>query len=59
MKQEKDREEREANKKRLVDMNPSQTQEGVMDSLLEALSSGSAFGREQKRKRGHRPAGGN
>lgn len=58
LKQEKDREEREANKKRLIDMNPSQTQEGVMDSLLEALSTGSAFGREQKRRRG-RPAGGN
>lgn len=27
-------------------------------SLLEALSTGSAFGREQKKRRGHRPAGG-
>ncbi|CAG9862213.1 unnamed protein product [Phyllotreta striolata] len=55
LKQEKEKEER--NKRRLVDMNPSETQEGVMDSLLEALSTGSAFGREQKRRRGHRPAG--
>lgn len=55
LKQEKEKEER--NKRRLVDMNPTETQEGVMDSLLEALSTGSAFGREQKRRRGHRPAG--
>ncbi|KAG5888747.1 hypothetical protein JTB14_032020 [Gonioctena quinquepunctata] len=55
LKQEKEKEER--NKRRLIDMNPSETQEGVMDSLLEALSTGSAFGREQKKRRGHRPAG--
>ncbi|KAJ8978866.1 hypothetical protein NQ317_009010 [Molorchus minor] len=55
LKQEKEKEEK--NKRRLIDMNPSETQEGVMDSLLEALSTGSAFGREQKKRRGHRPAG--
>lgn len=33
-------------------------QEGVMDSLLEALKTGSAFNREQKRKRAPRAAGG-
>ncbi|XP_056641001.1 protein diaphanous isoform X2 [Diorhabda sublineata] len=55
LKQEQEKEER--NKRRLIDMNPSETQEGVMDSLLEALSTGSAFGREQKKRRGHRPAG--
>ncbi|XP_030763469.1 protein diaphanous [Sitophilus oryzae] len=54
LKQEQDKEER--NKRKLIDMNPQQNQEGVMDSLLEALSSGSAFG-AQKRKRGSRPAG--
>ncbi|CAH0549361.1 unnamed protein product [Brassicogethes aeneus] len=57
LKQEKDREEREANKKRLIDVNRPETQEGVMDSLLEALQTGRAFGREQRRVRGHRPAG--
>ncbi|XP_076255842.1 diaphanous related formin 1 isoform X2 [Rhynchophorus ferrugineus] len=54
LKQEQDKEER--NKRKLIDMNPQQNQEGVMDSLLEALSSGSAFS-GQKRKRGPRPAG--
>lgn len=56
-KADKERQEREARKKALIDMNPSETQEGVMDSLLEALQTGSAFSREQKKKRG-RPAGG-
>ena len=32
-------------------------QEGVMDSLMEALKTGSAFSRDQKRKRAARPAG--
>ena len=32
--------------------------EGVMDSLLEALQSGSAFSREGRKKRPARPAGG-
>ncbi|XP_018329945.1 protein diaphanous isoform X2 [Agrilus planipennis] len=56
-KAEKEKQERAARKKALIDMNPSETQEGVMDSLLEALQTGSAFSREQKRKRGPRPAG--
>ncbi|KAK9884199.1 hypothetical protein WA026_005154 [Henosepilachna vigintioctopunctata] len=56
-KADKEKKEREARNKALIDMNPSETQEGVMDSLLEALQTGSAFSREQKRKRAHRPAG--
>ncbi|CAH1126871.1 unnamed protein product [Ceutorhynchus assimilis] len=55
LKQDQDKEER--NKRKLIDMNPTQNQEGVMDSLLEALSSGSAFGKNEKRKRGNRPLG--
>lgn len=50
--------DRQQRKVALVDMDAAQTQEGVMDSLLEALQTGSAFGnREQRRKRGQRPAG--
>lgn len=50
--------DRQQRKVALVDMDAAQTQEGVMDSLLDALQSGSAFGsREQRRKRGQRPAG--
>ncbi|CAB0007521.1 unnamed protein product [Nesidiocoris tenuis] len=57
-KAEAERAERSARKKALVDMNPAQTQEGVMDSLLEALQTGSAFSRDQRRKRaGPRPTG--
>lgn len=42
----------------LVDVDSAQTQEGVMDSLLEALQTGSAFvNRDVRRKRGPRPAG--
>ncbi|XP_040164225.1 protein diaphanous [Anopheles arabiensis] len=42
----------------LINIDAAQTQEGVMDSLLEALQTGSAFGnREQRRRRGPRPAG--
>uniref|UniRef100_A0A182VTV7 Diaphanous n=1 Tax=Anopheles minimus TaxID=112268 RepID=A0A182VTV7_9DIPT len=42
----------------LISIDAGQTQEGVMDSLLEALQTGSAFGnREQRRRRGPRPAG--
>jgi len=55
LKQDQDKEER--NKRKLIDMNPKQNQEGVMDSLLEALSTGSAFGKNEKRKRGNRPLG--
>lgn len=58
-KAEVERADRVARKRALVDMNTPQTQEGVMDSLLEALQSGSAFSRDQRRRRpGQRPAGG-
>lgn len=50
--------DRQQRKLALVDMDSGHTQEGVMDSLLDALQSGSAFGnRDQRRKRGPRPAG--
>lgn len=51
--------DRQQRKLALVDMDAAHTQEGVMDSLLEALQTGSAFGsRDQRRqKRGQRPAG--
>ena len=46
-------------KRALVDMNAHETQEGVMDSLMEALQTGSAFSRpDQRRKRQQRAAGG-
>lgn len=46
-------------KRALVDMNAHETQEGVMDSLMEALQNGSAFSRpDQRRKRQTRVAGG-
>jgi diaphanous 2 len=57
-KQEKERADRAAKKRALVDFNAPDDQEGVMDSLLEALKTGSAFNREQKRKRAPRAAGG-
>ncbi|XP_073989603.1 diaphanous related formin 1 isoform X2 [Rhodnius prolixus] len=57
-KAEAERAERAARKRALVDMTGNQTQEGVMDSLLEALQTGSAFSRDQRRKRGvPRPTG--
>lgn len=49
-----DRQQRQINVN--VNIDSAQTQEGVMDSLLEALQSGTAFG-NQRRKRGNRPAG--
>uniref|UniRef100_A0A2M4BBJ2 Putative rhoa gtpase effector dia/diaphanous n=1 Tax=Anopheles marajoara TaxID=58244 RepID=A0A2M4BBJ2_9DIPT len=50
--------ERQQRKVELVNIDAGQTQEGVMDSLLEALQTGSAFGnRDQRRRRGPRPAG--
>uniref|UniRef100_A0A182NAZ0 Diaphanous n=1 Tax=Anopheles dirus TaxID=7168 RepID=A0A182NAZ0_9DIPT len=50
--------ERQQRKVQLISIDAVQTQEGVMDSLLEALQTGSAFGnREQRRRRGPRPAG--
>ncbi|XP_054006199.1 protein diaphanous isoform X1 [Hylaeus anthracinus] len=49
---------RAARKRALVDMNAHETQEGVMDSLMEALQTGSAFSRpDQRRKRQARAAG--
>ena len=57
-KQEKERAERAAKKKAIIDFNAPDDQEGVMDSLLEALKTGSAFNRDAKRKRPPRPAGG-
>ena len=50
-KQDRERADRAAKKKALVDFNAPDDQEGVMDSLLEALKTGSAFNRDQKRKR--------
>jgi len=50
-KAEQERADRAMRKKALVDMNADQTQEGVMDSLLEALQTGSAFSRDQRQKR--------
>lgn len=56
--QQKDLQERNQRKLALVDIDAAHTQEGVMDSLLEALQTGSAFGnRDQRRKRGARPTG--
>lgn len=53
-----DLQERKLRRQNVVDIDNPQAQEGVMDSLLEALQTGSAFGsREQRRKRGPRPAG--
>lgn len=40
-----------------MDFTAEGNQEGVMDSLMEALKTGSAFSRDQKRKRAARPAG--
>ncbi|XP_066595144.1 protein diaphanous isoform X2 [Prorops nasuta] len=49
---------RAARKRALVDINAHETQEGVMDSLMEALQTGSAFSRpDQRRKRQTRVAG--
>jgi len=56
-KADKERSERAAKKRALVDFNAPDDQEGVMDSLLEALKTGSAFSRDQKRKRAPRAAG--
>lgn len=50
---------RSARKRAIVDMNAHETQEGVMDSLMEALQTGAAFSRpDQRRKRQARVAGG-
>ncbi|XP_014210886.1 protein diaphanous isoform X2 [Copidosoma floridanum] len=57
-KAERERAARAERKRALVDMNAQETQEGVMDSLMEALQTGSAFSRpDQRRKRQTRAAG--
>uniref|UniRef100_A0A8D8WRH5 Protein diaphanous homolog 3 n=2 Tax=Cacopsylla melanoneura TaxID=428564 RepID=A0A8D8WRH5_9HEMI len=57
-KAESEKKDKAARKKALIDMTTDQTQQGVMDSLLEALQTGSAFNREQRRKRNNdRPVG--
>lgn len=53
-KDELDRAQRAKRKLALVDMTKDGNQEGVMDSLLEALQTGSAFSRDQGRKRQNR-----
>ncbi|KAJ4443300.1 hypothetical protein ANN_04968 [Periplaneta americana] len=57
-KAEQERADRALRKRALVDMNADQTQEGVMDSLLEALQTGSAFSRDQRQKRARPRAAG-
>ena len=54
--------EKEARKEKakaniLVDFSVDDNKSGVMDSLLEALKTGTAFSREVRRKRSSRPAG--
>ncbi|XP_032293909.1 protein diaphanous isoform X1 [Drosophila virilis] len=49
--------ERQQRKMAVVDMDAAQAQEGVMDSLLEALQTGSAFGQRNRQPRRQRPAG--
>ncbi|XP_035216961.1 protein diaphanous-like isoform X2 [Stegodyphus dumicola] len=49
-KAEKEKQERMAKKKQLVDISSGTDQEGVMDSLLEALTTGSAFSHKPRRK---------
>ncbi|KRF98360.1 uncharacterized protein Dwil_GK14913, isoform B [Drosophila willistoni] len=49
--------ERQQRKLAVVDMDSAQAQEGVMDSLLEALQTGSAFGQRNRQARRQRPAG--
>lgn len=59
-KAEAERAARAERKRALVDMNAHEAQEGVMDSLMEALQTGAAFNRpdQQRRKRQTRVAGG-
>merc|ERR1719481_658465 len=59
---EKAQQEKEERKERakaniLVDFNVDDNKSGVMDSLLEALKTGTAFSREVRTKRSSRPAG--
>merc|ERR1719481_1005848 len=59
---EKAQQEKEERKERakaniLVDFNVDDNKSGVMDSLLEALKTGTAFSRKDRKKRSPRPAG--
>jgi diaphanous 2 len=54
-KAEQERADRAMRKRALVDMNSDETQEGVMDSLLEALQTGSAFSSGDQRQKRARP----
>ncbi|XP_040571681.1 protein diaphanous isoform X5 [Lepeophtheirus salmonis] len=56
-KQDRERAQRAAKKRAIIDFNAPDDQEGVMDSLLEALKTGSAFNRDKKRNRAPRAAG--
>lgn len=49
-KADREKQERLAKKQQLVDISSGQDQEGVMDSLLEALKTGSAFSHKQRRR---------
>ncbi|KAH8376782.1 hypothetical protein KR093_001326 [Drosophila rubida] len=53
----REQQERQQRKMAVVDMDAAQAQEGVMDSLLEALQTGSAFGQRTRQPRRQRPAG--
>ncbi|QQP38856.1 Putative LOC100741633, partial [Caligus rogercresseyi] len=46
-KQDRERAQRAAKKRAIIDFNAPDDQEGVMDSLLEALKTGSAFNRDK------------
>ncbi|XP_037088136.1 protein diaphanous-like isoform X2 [Pollicipes pollicipes] len=57
-KAERERNEKKSQKRAIeAMMEGGDNQEGVMDSLMEALQSGSAFSRDQRKKRPARPAG--
>ena len=55
----KEKADRNSKKLALVDLAMDDNQSGVMDCLLEALKTGTAFSRDGRRKRQARPAGGN
>ena len=55
----KEKAERNSKKLALVNFATDENQSGVMDCLLEALKTGTAFSRDGRKKRQARPAGGN
>merc|ERR1712228_457119 len=57
MGREKEERKEKAKANILVDFSVDDNKSGVMDSLLEALKTGTAFSREVRRKRSSRPAG--